>query len=141
MLITGAELAPAFQQYDLVPWTLVVAPTTELGVQGGSHQDAAQLGRAVSRIPKLVPQVFFDAPITVFMDWKLVLRQHPLRLIQATLGGRSDQGVRHLLRARGQGIAGFVAFRHPCTTTYTTVKMCQKYKGAWLHSEAAEILR
>ena len=24
VLITGAELAPAFQQYDLVPWTLVV---------------------------------------------------------------------------------------------------------------------
>jgi hypothetical protein len=50
----------------------------------------------------------------MFVDWKLVLRQHPQTVMERVL---SPNGV--------YGPAGWVAFRHPCTTSYSTLPMCR----------------
>lgn len=50
----------------------------------------------------------------MFVDWKLVLRQHPQSVMERVF---SPNGL--------YGPAGWVAFRHPCTTAYSTTPMCR----------------
>ena len=67
---------------------------------------------------------------TLFLDWKLVLRSHPQAVLEYTLGPHSVYGP-----------AGWVAFRHPCTTTYSTMAMCRiNPKQRWLFTEAEILL-
>ncbi|KAH8068583.1 GTPase [Aureococcus anophagefferens] len=73
----------------------------------------------------LLPLEFFaNARYLLFVDWKLVLKQHPLDLVRSALGGGF----------------GFAAFRHPCTAAYTRprVSPCSARRPgeAWWRTEA-----
>jgi hypothetical protein len=116
VLVAGAASAASLREHcDVAPWRVVALDA-----------DAAGRGdRRASRRVKLLPLEFFaNARYLLFVDWKLVLKQHPLDLVRSALGGGF----------------GFAAFRHPCTAAYTRprVSPCSARRPgeAWWRTEA-----
>ena len=78
VLVAGAASAASLREHcDVAPWRVVALDA-----------DAAGRGdRRASRRVKLLPLEFFaNARYLLFVDWKLVLKQHPLDLVRSALG-------------------------------------------------------
>ncbi|KAJ1447326.1 hypothetical protein M885DRAFT_543175 [Pelagophyceae sp. CCMP2097] len=117
--ISAAQAASLRRHCDISPWVLV-----EMSIG-----DVVKDGRRASRVIKLLPHLFFPrACYSVFVDWKLALRQDAASLVRRTLGAHDG--------------AGFAVFRHPCTTAYTRNPICRvgDRAEAWWRYEARVVV-
>jgi len=113
VLMTSDETAfDLTRQYNnTTPW--VIIPESKVRYRSVKSGSTLGDGRRASRVAKMIPHVLFPNTFaTVYFDWKLTLTQHPFELVWRTL------------MSANRSNAGFVAFRHPCTTSYTTDPLC-----------------
>ena len=100
VLVTGRPTAHAllrdFNTTRFRPWRMLV--------MDHQHGGGRSQGRFWSRVAKILPhRIFTTVPVSVFVDFKLELRQDPRLLVSSMLTSRN---------------ASFAAWRHQCALEY-----------------------
>jgi hypothetical protein len=124
VLVTGRPTAHAllrdFNTTRFRPWRMLV--------MDHQHGGGRSQGRFWSRVAKILPhRIFTTVPVSVFVDFKLELRQDPRLLVSSMLTSRN---------------ASFAAWRHQCALEYPATRstsVCATHFGSkdpWIFQEA-----